>query len=450
MINVNQHPFETQKIITADLYKGSIIEKAYGGGDEGTISAQLIRVQLNNKLEKGIISEELHAKAVEQLEELVKGGEGSKGGKIIGHTRSGKPIYANKSAHEYSDFSKEDHKDASDIHQKESSKHDFQKPSGARYVGKNKRQDHIDLSVDHSQKSKGKDDLKKAYDILGIEYKETDSLEKAEGSRGGKIIGHTKSGKPIYEGHGGTESYSAQDHSDAADAHDKVTAKNVGNYVKQSHHGKMAKYHNAMWKEKKGSDKQDLKKAYDILGIEYKETDSLEKASKGEGSKGGHVIGHTKSGRPVYADKRGDNKDYKDFSAQDHKDAAQLHSEKHKFHAFADSNTSSPINSIHHRALMSHHSEVGSGHAVLADKKEKDEHEESIPDHEKKILADKKKKQIDHHKEGEDFHGSLLNDFYKNHGTDENKWSNHMKEAHSQWKDKMFHHKSEKERLEKE
>ncbi len=44
--------------------------------------------------------------------ELSKAGEGSKGGKVIGHTRSGKPVYANKSAHEYSDFSKEDHEDA--------------------------------------------------------------------------------------------------------------------------------------------------------------------------------------------------------------------------------------------------------------------------------------------------------------------------------------------------
>lgn len=124
MINVNQHPFENQKIITADLYKGSIIEKAYGGGDEATISAEIIRVQLNNKLEKGIISEELHAKAIEQLDGLLeKGGEGSRGGKIIGHTKSGKPVYAGKKASENKDFTAQDHKDASDLHSKQSSDH---------------------------------------------------------------------------------------------------------------------------------------------------------------------------------------------------------------------------------------------------------------------------------------------------------------------------------------
>ena len=51
-----------------------------------------------------------------QERDLEKGGEGSKGGKIIGHTRSGKPIY-DKGGHEnYKEFNKEDHKDASDIH----------------------------------------------------------------------------------------------------------------------------------------------------------------------------------------------------------------------------------------------------------------------------------------------------------------------------------------------
>lgn len=36
--------------------------------------------------------------------------------------------------------------------------------------------------------------MSKAFDVLGVDY-----IEKAEGSHGGKVIGHTKSGKPIYE-----------------------------------------------------------------------------------------------------------------------------------------------------------------------------------------------------------------------------------------------------------
>lgn len=52
---------------------------------------------------------------------------------------------------------------------------------------------------------------------------ELDLIEKAmgEGSKGGKIIGHTKSGKPIYENHDHPEhaSFTSEDHRDAAYAH---------------------------------------------------------------------------------------------------------------------------------------------------------------------------------------------------------------------------------------
>ena len=67
MIKVNQH-LESKQMITTDLYKGSIIEKAYQGGDESIISAEIIKTQLNNKLEKGIIDQPLYDKAIEQLE----------------------------------------------------------------------------------------------------------------------------------------------------------------------------------------------------------------------------------------------------------------------------------------------------------------------------------------------------------------------------------------------
>jgi len=50
--------------------------------------------------------------------DLEKGGEGSRGGKVIGHTKSGKPIYENlkSGASEYRDFTREDHNDASQVH----------------------------------------------------------------------------------------------------------------------------------------------------------------------------------------------------------------------------------------------------------------------------------------------------------------------------------------------
>jgi len=52
------------------------------------------------------------------LDSLEKGGEGSKGGQVIGHTKSGKPIYAN-SLHTSKDFTHEDHSDAMTAHMKE-------------------------------------------------------------------------------------------------------------------------------------------------------------------------------------------------------------------------------------------------------------------------------------------------------------------------------------------
>jgi hypothetical protein len=52
-------------------------------------------------------------------DELEKGGEGSRGGKVIGHTSSGKPIYAHKDAHEYKDFTASEHQEAANLHNKE-------------------------------------------------------------------------------------------------------------------------------------------------------------------------------------------------------------------------------------------------------------------------------------------------------------------------------------------
>lgn len=44
--------------------------------------------------------------------DIQKGGEGSKGGKIIGHTKSGKPIYDTHGHEGHKDFNEQDHRDA--------------------------------------------------------------------------------------------------------------------------------------------------------------------------------------------------------------------------------------------------------------------------------------------------------------------------------------------------
>jgi len=91
-------------------------------------NVELIKSTLDSNLEKGLISEELHEKALEQLENLIEkaGGEGSRGGKIIGHTKSGKPVYLKNNsqfhADHYRKFNADDHEDAADLHSKSGNK----------------------------------------------------------------------------------------------------------------------------------------------------------------------------------------------------------------------------------------------------------------------------------------------------------------------------------------
>lgn len=128
-------------------------------------------------------------------------------------------------------------------------------------------------------------------------YKETDELikaydeqkiEKSEGSRGGKVIGHTKSGKPIYESGNHSHLMTKQDYLDASNKHALIAAdKNheygIGGFSKEQlaakaaakHHEHQANYLQGeadnfverpdsfnfyLAKEKKVNDKKDLSK----------------------------------------------------------------------------------------------------------------------------------------------------------------------------------------------
>ena len=79
-----------------------------------------------------------------QIDILEKGGEGSKGGKIIGHTQSGKPIYFDKKPADYKDFNKKDHYNASQIHEMESENYT---PSEGTEGWKSDH--HMDMASDH-------------------------------------------------------------------------------------------------------------------------------------------------------------------------------------------------------------------------------------------------------------------------------------------------------------
>lgn len=100
----------------------------------------------------------------EEKTDLEKGGEGSKGGKIIGHTKSGKPIYEVK--HDsYKNFSKEDHKDAIVEH---------------KIHGNEFGEDYHRDKYNQMTKSEGVELLSKAFDNLFIKENKTEEEIKQE------------------------------------------------------------------------------------------------------------------------------------------------------------------------------------------------------------------------------------------------------------------------------
>lgn len=69
------------------------------------------------EMKKSMITPEVIELVKEKMDlEKAAKGEGSRGGKVIGHTRSGKPIYAKYNKLNYLGFSKEEHKDAAAVH----------------------------------------------------------------------------------------------------------------------------------------------------------------------------------------------------------------------------------------------------------------------------------------------------------------------------------------------
>jgi hypothetical protein len=86
---------------------------------------------------------------------------------------------------------------------------------------------------------------------LKVETEFDASFEKAlgEGSRGGKVIGHTKSGKPIYDTfeHEGHKDFNAQDHKDAADKHHEISRESDAHklhFTTQKHRNERQKHFN--------------------------------------------------------------------------------------------------------------------------------------------------------------------------------------------------------------
>lgn len=173
-------------------------------------------------------------------------GEGSRGGKVIGHTRSGKPIYAGQRADDYSsNFSEQDHRDAASLHQDHAQKLKNKsnlKTEEAYYKNQSQIRMHNLSAGIHDQRAYAS---RKEKDHPVI----SKMIEKGgEGSKGGKVIGHTKSGKPIYQSshyQSNHKDFSKEDHKDAHELHSKLSkeAAKEGRHSDSEHHKSAAKTH---------------------------------------------------------------------------------------------------------------------------------------------------------------------------------------------------------------
>lgn len=82
------------------------------------------------------------------LEDMAKSGEGSRGGKVIGRTSSGKPIYASANpAADHAGFSNKDHSDAAELHQKLGKK---AQTAGRKASTREEKVKHMDTEMYHS------------------------------------------------------------------------------------------------------------------------------------------------------------------------------------------------------------------------------------------------------------------------------------------------------------
>jgi hypothetical protein len=173
--------------------------------------------------------------------------------------------------------------------------------------------------------------------------------------------------------------------------------------------------------------------------------DNLLKA-KGEGSRGGHVVGHTTTGKPVYAtNSEVGHKGYmKDFTSKEHNEASKLHNERAIHHSNQEDITSGPQRDAHRR-LREHHEKMAASHLDDAHKQRKVEHEATLSDDEKRILADHKKVQIAHHTKMHEFHSTMAAHARDLVGADKD-----LNAEYHRHKELAAEHHGKKESLEKE
>lgn len=229
----------------------------------------------------------LHGETMKSEDDEIEKAEGSRGGKIIGHTKSGKPIYAGQEYHSshYANFSTQDHKDASKAHGEEMAKYK---------KGTTKYYQH---SFHHHTHAQNADSIKNSKNQASIDKVKKHAQKHSPTST--KIFANAH-GYHAHDGHGGVNEYDAEGNHTGS----KPTSFYSGTTSHQKMHRQVGE---TEWKVKKAEDSE------------------IEKG--GEGTRGGHVIGHTSSGKPIYASspsKMGEVvSQYSDHSSKDHREIAQ-------------------------------------------------------------------------------------------------------------------------------
>ena len=241
---------------------------------------------------------------------------------------------------------------------------------------------------DHPNGKQGKSTMRAlsvAKALAGPDYSPLNRLRKAarkgEGSYGGHVVGHTRSGKPIYQEHGADhpayKGFTESDHGDAVEVHGHLhdfhrsaaglasskagtresPEKNSLRAIARTHY-EQAKMHDDAGESHFNARHPDIKKPNSLL-----------KAAHGEGARGGKVLGHTASGKPVYARRQAGSSSYHGFTAKDHQDAA-MHHALGEFHAKEEMDTrgqdqedlsDAEERSNHHYVLSQAHKRLGGG-----------------------------------------------------------------------------------------
>ena len=253
-------------------------------------------------------------------------GEGARGGKVIGHTKSGKPIYESASHPSHrNDFSKEDHDDAIALHNKKMKEDKGNETT--HYNAVDKHEALKKMKKDSKESGVEEDQVKDAaakHDHSEKEFEDVDEDHKHKKGDAVKVH-HGITDPKGKQGETGTVT-----HSDDDEVHVRFSDGNLGIYQ-----------HNTLKKEKKDikkSDDSDISKAFEILGIDIKKG--------GEGSRGGKIIGHTKSGKPIYDS--ASHSAHKNFTADEHREAAGKHIDK------KDSSTEESVRDSHEFQAKEH------------------------------------------------------------------------------------------------